>query len=65
MALQTSILIAAIPWAFSVNSSVKTVEAKLEFLSPISQLLERVTRLEMEIQALKGGSDETKDDLLP
>lgn len=62
MALQTTILIAGIPWAFRMNGAVSSIQAQMEFVIPVTQsasqkefmsLLERVVACEIRIQDLK------------
>jgi len=54
--LQTSILLAGVPWALGVHGSVKTIETQIEFLAPLNDryidLLERLMAVEVRIQTL-------------
>lgn len=54
--LQTTILLAGIPWALGIHGSVSTIKTKVEFLSPLSAqyiaVLERLKECEVKIEAL-------------
>ena len=62
MMLQTTILIAGIPWAFRIHGSVSSLAAHMEFMIPAAQLatqeehmalIARVIACEIRIQDLK------------
>ena len=54
--LQTTILVAGIPWALGVQGSVSTIGTQMNFLAPLNdryvELLERVKECEVRIEGL-------------
>ena len=56
MCVQTSILLAGIPWALTLHGSIRTIEVEIAHLTPLGDryiaLLERVKACEVRIQGL-------------
>jgi len=54
--LQSTILVAGIPWAMGVHGSISTIETQMVYLAPLNEryieLLERVKECEVRIQTL-------------
>lgn len=70
MMLQTTILIAGIPWAFRIHGDVRSLAAHMEFMIPGAKLasqkdymnlLSRVVANEVRIQDLKNHDQNTGD----
>ena len=59
--IQTTIMVAGIPWAFSMHGRITAVESHLQIMAPLAMathdeyddLIQRITRCEVEILNIK------------